>query len=162
LADGLSVPKDPPPLLVTPELSSRVIECCKSHQFSAIDLNGRAWLRAPGLLVDRLPLPGRSFSYELESRNIFVGTLLHCDGGSAAAIAAFAEEVRLENPACPDALRTLREHFSSETSPGPVKVGHFILGDMALGESEGIRFERITIRQNMVDAADRLLKKVVR
>ena len=38
-----------------------------------MDLNGRAWLRAPGLLVDRRPIPGRSFSYELEPRNIFTG-----------------------------------------------------------------------------------------
>ncbi len=63
----------PLPLLVTPELSSRVLNHCKQHGIAAIDLNGRAWLRAPGLLVDRHPLPGRSFSYELEPRNIFVG-----------------------------------------------------------------------------------------
>ncbi len=62
-----------PPLLVTPELSHRVLDACKQHGIAAIDLNGRAWLRAPGLLVDRRPLPGRSFSYELEPRNIFVG-----------------------------------------------------------------------------------------
>lgn len=62
-----------PPLLVTPELSNRVLDACKHHGIAAIDLNGRAWLRAPGLLVDRRPLPGRSFSYELEARNIFVG-----------------------------------------------------------------------------------------
>ncbi|MCX6858373.1 MAG: hypothetical protein NTV80_26135 [Verrucomicrobia bacterium] len=62
-----------PPLLVTPELSHRVLDACKQHGIAAIDLNGRAWLRAPGLLVDRRPLLGRSFSYELEPRNIFVG-----------------------------------------------------------------------------------------
>lgn len=45
---------------------------------------------------------------------------LHKDSVSA----AFAEEVRLENPACPDALRTLRTHFTSETSPGPMKASH--------------------------------------
>ena len=62
-----------PPLLVTPELSARVLAFCKEHGIAAIDLNGRAWLRATGLLVDRRALPGRSFSYELEPRNIFVG-----------------------------------------------------------------------------------------
>ena len=77
---------------------------------------------------------------------------LHNGGVSA----AFSEEVRLENPACPDALRTLREHFSSETSPSPMKASHF--GRIAHGESEDIRFERATIRQDMVDAAERLLK----
>ncbi len=63
----------PRPLLVTPEMSPRVLAACKEHGIAAIDLNGRAWLRAPGLLVDRGPLQGRSFSYELEPRNIFVG-----------------------------------------------------------------------------------------
>lgn len=61
------------PLIVTPELSSRIVNACKEFGIAAIDLNGRTWLRAPGLLVDRRPLPGRSFSYELEPRNIFVG-----------------------------------------------------------------------------------------
>ena len=62
-----------PPLLVTPQLSARVLDYCKSHGIAAIDLNGRVWLRAPSLLVDRRALPGRRFSYELEPRNIFVG-----------------------------------------------------------------------------------------
>ena len=61
------------PLVVTPKLSSRIVTACKELGIAAIDLNGRTWLRAPGLLVDRGPLPGRSFSYELEPRNIFVG-----------------------------------------------------------------------------------------
>lgn len=63
----------PLPLIVTAELTTRVFNHCKRHGLSAMDLNGRAYLRAPGLLVDRGPLPGRSFSYELEPRNIFVG-----------------------------------------------------------------------------------------
>jgi hypothetical protein len=61
------------PLIVTPELSPRIVAACKEHGIAAIDLNGRCWLRAPGLLVDRGPLPGRSFSYELEPQNIFLG-----------------------------------------------------------------------------------------
>ena len=71
--ENLPTDQSPQPLLVTPELSARVLEACKARSISAIDLNGRAWLRAPGLLVDRRSLPGRSFSYELEPRNIFVG-----------------------------------------------------------------------------------------
>jgi hypothetical protein len=63
----------PRPLVVTPELSPRVLTICKERGIGAIDLNGRVWLRAPGLLVDRRSLPGRSFSYELEPRNIFYG-----------------------------------------------------------------------------------------
>jgi hypothetical protein len=66
-------PFSPRPLIVTPELSPRIVAACKDHGIAAIDLSGRCWLRAPGLLVDRRSLPGRSFSYELEPRNIFVG-----------------------------------------------------------------------------------------
>ena len=66
-------PSSPHPLVVTPELSQRVVSACKERGIGSIDLNGRTWLRAPGLLVDRRPLPGRSFRYELEPRNIFVG-----------------------------------------------------------------------------------------
>lgn len=63
----------PRALLLTPELSPRVLAACKQRGVAALDLNGRVWLRAPGLLVDRGPLQGRSFRYELEPRNIFVG-----------------------------------------------------------------------------------------
>ncbi len=73
LAHLSTSPSAPPPLIVTPELSSRVVSVCKELGIAAIDLNGRTWLRAPGLLVDRRPLPCRSFSYELEPRNIFIG-----------------------------------------------------------------------------------------
>ena len=61
------------PLVGTPEWSPRVVSICKERGITAIDLNGRTWLRASGLLVDRRALPGRSFSYELEPRNIFLG-----------------------------------------------------------------------------------------
>lgn len=71
--ESLSARKEPPPLLVTPALSTRVLDFCKQHGIAATDLNGRTWLRAPGLLVDRRPLPGRDFRYELEPRNAFVG-----------------------------------------------------------------------------------------
>ncbi|RBP36571.1 hypothetical protein DES53_11610 [Roseimicrobium gellanilyticum] len=63
----------PPPLVIAPELSSRLLTECKRLEIAAIDLNGRCWLRAQGFLVERLALPGRSFTYELEPRNIFVG-----------------------------------------------------------------------------------------
>ncbi len=72
--EGLAAaPGNPPPLVVTAELSPRVLEACKQNGISAIDLNGCCWLRAPALLVDRKALPGRSFSHPLEPRNIFVG-----------------------------------------------------------------------------------------
>lgn len=62
-----------PPLLVVPELSSRVLDFCRQKRLAAIDLNGRAYVRAAGVLVDRTPLPGRDFRFELEPRSVFVG-----------------------------------------------------------------------------------------
>jgi hypothetical protein len=64
----------------------------------------------------------------------------------------------LGNIACPDALRALRKHFTSENSPGPVKASHFVLGDAGPGESSDTRFLRSTIRQDMVDAPASLLR----
>jgi hypothetical protein len=62
-----------PPLLIAPELIARILEFCRQKRLAAIDLNGRVYLRSEGLLVDRCPLPGRDFRYELEPRNVFVG-----------------------------------------------------------------------------------------
>lgn len=62
-----------PYLLVTPNLNTRLLRACRESGLSAIDINGRAWLRTSGLLVDRGSLPGRSFRYEQEPRNIFTG-----------------------------------------------------------------------------------------
>jgi hypothetical protein len=38
-----------------------------------VDLNGRAYIRGDGLLIDRGRLPGRDFRFEQEPRNVFVG-----------------------------------------------------------------------------------------
>lgn len=111
-----------------------------------------------------LALKLRAFGDRQQPKDAFdvLYTLLHYDGGTAAAIAAFATEVRLNNPACPDALRTLRELFASESSPGPVKASHFVLGNVAPGESADTRFIRSTIRQDMMDAATSLFKATER
>jgi hypothetical protein len=61
------------PLLVVPELAGRILEFCRQKRLAAVDLNGRAYLRAEGLLVDRGSLYGRDFRFELEPRNVFVG-----------------------------------------------------------------------------------------
>jgi hypothetical protein len=63
----------PPPLLLTTELTARMLDTCRQRRLSVLDLNGRALLRAPGLLVDRAALPDRAFKYEVEPRNIFAG-----------------------------------------------------------------------------------------
>jgi hypothetical protein len=61
------------PLLVVPELSTRLLDVSRQKRLAAIDLNGRAYIRVPGMLVDRPPLPGRSFRFLLEPRNVFAG-----------------------------------------------------------------------------------------
>jgi len=71
--ESLAAKKGPPALLVTPSLTARALDFCKQRGLAAADLNGRIWLRARGVLVDRSPLPGRKFRYELEPRNVFVG-----------------------------------------------------------------------------------------
>ena len=76
----------------------------------------------------------------------------------SAAVTAFAEEVRVGNPACPDALHSLKEHFIHESSPGPVKASHFVFGQTSPNQSEDVRFRRVVLRQDMVDAAAQLLK----
>lgn len=62
-----------PPILVAPELIPRILDFCREKRLAAIDLNGRVFLRAEGLLVDRRSLHGRDFRFELEPRNVFVG-----------------------------------------------------------------------------------------
>jgi hypothetical protein len=62
-----------PPLLVAPELLTRILEFCRKKRLAAVDLNGRVYLRTEGVLVDRRSLPGRDFRFELEPRNVFDG-----------------------------------------------------------------------------------------
>jgi hypothetical protein len=62
-----------PPLLVATELLPRILDFCRQKRLAAVELNGRVYLRAEGLLVDRCTLPDRDFRFELEPRNIFVG-----------------------------------------------------------------------------------------
>jgi hypothetical protein len=58
---------------VVPELKDRLFKHCKEVEVSTIDLNGRAWLRAPGFWFERGALPDKDYRYALEPRNIFVG-----------------------------------------------------------------------------------------
>jgi hypothetical protein len=140
----------------------RALATARSIEVTGVDLHG-----ADQKLIARvcevgpfLALKLQAFCDRQQPKDAFdiLYTLRHYDGGSAAAFAAFAEEVRVGNPACTDALRTLQEHFPTETSPGPVKASHFVLGQAQPGESEDTRFLRTTLRQDMVDAAAQLLK----
>jgi hypothetical protein len=81
----------------------------------------------------------------------------HYDRGTNAAVTAFGEEVRAGNPACADAIACLNQHFHNEQSSAPVRAAIFVLGQFAAGESEDIRFRRLQIQQDMLDAG-RLLR----
>jgi hypothetical protein len=140
----------------------RALATARTIEVSGVDLHG-----ADQKLTARvcevgpfLALKLRAFCDRQQPKDAFdiLYTLRHYDGGSAAAFAAFAGEVRVGNPACTDALRTLQEHFQTESLPGPVKASHFVLGQAQSGESEDTRFLRTTLRQDMVDAAAQLLK----
>ena len=85
--------------------------------------------------------------------------MLHYDRGTQAAVAAFGEEVRAGNPACPDATVCLNQHFRDEQSSAPVRAATFVLGQLAAGESADLRIQRLQIQQDMVDAG-RLLRSV--
>lgn len=60
-------------LVVVPHLTPALLEACREARLSAADLNGRLFLRAPGLLVELPAIGGRRFRFEHEPRNIFVG-----------------------------------------------------------------------------------------
>lgn len=142
----------------------RALATARTMTISGVDLHGaEQTLNARICEVGPfLALKLRAFYSRQQPKDAFdiLYTILHYDGGTDAAMAAFAEEVRFGNPACPDALRTLEEHFQTETSPGPVKASHFVLGQAQPGESEDTRFRRIMLRQEMVDAAAALGQRV--
>lgn len=106
-----------------------------------------------------LALKLRAFLHREQAKDAFdiLYTLLHYDRGTAAAVAAFAEEARIENTACPDALLCLQNHFDSEAALGPTKAAQFFPGPVTPNEPADIRFQRLQIQQEMVSAA-RLLK----
>lgn len=141
---------------------NRALATARTIEVSGVDLHGaeqrfRARVCEVGPYI---ALKLRAFCDRQQPKDAFdiLYTLQHYDGGTDAAIEAFAEEVRLANPACPDALRTLTEHFQNENAPGPVKASLFVLGEVTPGESADTRFRRITLRQEMVDSANQLLR----
>ncbi|MBL9186763.1 MAG: hypothetical protein JNK23_04745 [Opitutaceae bacterium] len=60
-------------LFVVPRLNPAFLDVCRKHRVSVVDLNGRTFIRAPGVWIERGPLPGREYRFELEPRNVFVG-----------------------------------------------------------------------------------------
>lgn len=52
------------PLLATVRLSESFVEECRQRGISCLDINGRIWIKAPGLLIDR-QVPSSSARYTL-------------------------------------------------------------------------------------------------
>jgi len=82
-------------------------------------------------------------------------TIKYYQGGSEAAMLAFAEEVRAGNRACGDALKALREHFSSEQHSAPVRAGHFLYEES--NHSGDVRERRALIAQEVAAIGKRML-----
>ena len=77
-------------------------------------------------------------------------TLLHYDGGTEAAIAAFHAEGAASNLAFQDAATCLRQHFGNEDAAAPVRAAHFVYGPEAASENSDIALARRQIQQDVV------------
>ena len=60
-----------PGLLIAPSLSEVLVQHCRERGLSCVDLNGRQWLRAEGLLVDRKPTGDRRYRPPLLTPDFF-------------------------------------------------------------------------------------------
>jgi hypothetical protein len=97
-----------------------------------------------------LVLKLRAFLHRQQGKDVFdlLYTLLHYDGGTEAAVAAFAAESAAGNPAVPDARLALETLFTDENAPGPVKAAHFVYGSVVPDESTDTRLHRLQLRQD--------------
>lgn len=60
-----------PGLLIAPSLSEVLVEHCRERGLSCVDLNGRQWIRAEGVLVDRKPSEDRRYRPPLLPPDVF-------------------------------------------------------------------------------------------
>lgn len=60
-----------PGLLMAPSLSEALVGHCREHGLSCADLNGRQWIRAEGVLVDRQPSDARRYRPSLRPPDVF-------------------------------------------------------------------------------------------
>ncbi|MBL9139035.1 MAG: MarR family transcriptional regulator, partial [Verrucomicrobiales bacterium] len=60
-----------PGLLIAPTLSEALVQQCRERGLSCVDLNGRQWIRAEGLLVDRRPSEEKRFRSTVAVPDVF-------------------------------------------------------------------------------------------
>lgn len=159
-ATGGSVVVDDIPASILPGINRALATAC-IVTVEGIDLHGASQRLAVRVCEAGpfLTLKLRAFGSRQQPKDAFdiLYTLRHYDHGTQAAIKAFAEEAQTGNPAFPDAFRCLEQHFNAEDSPAPVKAAHFVCGQPTASESSDVRFRRLQIQQDVVDAG-RLLK----
>lgn len=107
-----------------------------------------------------LALKLRAFRFRQQPKDAFdiLYTVKHYDRGPEAAITSFQEELSMNNPACPDAIESLKNDFKDERSTGAVRAAHFILGQARGNENDEIKMRRTMICQDIVDIANALLR----
>jgi hypothetical protein len=144
---------------------NRALATARSIKITGVDLYGATQTDLRVRVCEAGPflaLKLRAFANRQAPKDAFdiLYTLLHYDRGTSAAVAAFGDEVRADNPACADAVACLNQHFQNEQSPAPVRAASFVLGQAMPGESADLRLRRLQIQQDMVDAG-RLLQKAI-
>ncbi|MFA5263420.1 MAG: hypothetical protein WC378_06305 [Opitutaceae bacterium] len=109
-----------------------------------------------------LVLKLRALLHRQQGKDVFdlLYTLLHYDGGTEAAVQAFAQEAKLNNPAFPDARTALETLFTAEDGPGPVRAAHFVFGPPSASDSADIRTRRLQVQQDAF-VAGRTLRKAI-
>jgi len=150
------------PASIVPGIN-RALASARQIKVTGVDLYGATQENLPVRVCEAGPfliMKLRAFARRQAPKDAFdiLYTLRHYDRGTRGAVTAFGEEVRADNPAGADAVACLKEHFRDEQSSAPVRAASFILGQFAAGESDDIRFRRLQIQQDMVDAG-RLLQK---
>ena len=99
-----------------------------------------------------LVLKLRAFAQRQAPKDAFdlLYTVRHYDGGTDAAIAAFAAELAQKNSAMSDAVACLGAHFANEESSAPVRAAHFVHGPVDTNDSDDVTQARQQIQQDMV------------
>lgn len=144
---------------------NRALATARQIKVAGVDLYGATKENLPVRVCEAGPFLAmklRAFADRQAPKDAFdiLYTLLHYDQGTKAAVAAFAEEVRVGNPACTDAVSCLNRHFHDEQSSAPVRAASFVLGQAVPGEPRDIRTRRLQIQQDTVDAGA-LLRKAI-
>lgn len=108
-----------------------------------------------------LVLKLRAFLHRQQGKDAFdlLYTILHYDGGTDAALQAFTQEAKADNPAFPDAKKALALFFHQD-SPGPIRAAHFVFGPPSTNDTPDIEARRLQVQQDAF-AAGRALQQAI-